>query len=284
VGKADKRVAILACPRRRWRRGLGDAGARRGGAGLLTAWLFALLLAVPFARGILLLAGHLTGNAFPQPLTAEEEREALEALRRGDPEAQRKLVEHNLRLVAHLVKKFENTGEDPEDLIDIGAIGLIKAVRTFDPDKGVRLATYAARCIENEILMHLRATRRSRADVSLYEPVGTDREGNEIALIEVLGTDPDAVAREVETQVEVRRLGPRLARLDPKERQVVEMRYGLRGGRERTQREVARALGISRSYVSRIEKHAVMKLARDWQGGDPPAQGRRATGKGRRSR
>jgi RNA polymerase sporulation-specific sigma factor len=247
--------------------------------------LIGVIVAVPLVRGVLLIAGYLSGNAFPQPLSPEEERAALEALRRGDPNAQRTLVEHNLRLVAHLVKKFENTGEDPEDLIDIGAIGLIKAVRTFDPDKGVRLATYAARCIENEILMHLRAMRKSRSDISLYEPVGTDREGNEIALIEVLGTDPDLIARQVETQVEATRLGPRLARLDAKERQVVELRYGLRGGRERTQREIARMLGISRSYVSRIEKHAVMKLARDWEGGDPtgaPPAG--ATGPSRRAR
>jgi len=238
-------------------------------------WLLGLLVAVPLARGVVLLAGYLSGNAFPQPLSPDAERAALDALRRGEPGAQQLLVEHNLRLVAHLVKKFENTGEDPEDLIDIGAIGLIKAVRTFDPDKGVRLATYAARCIENEILMHLRSMRRARAEISLYEPVGTDREGNEIALIEVLGTEADTVDRQVETELESDLLRPRLARLDPKERQVVEMRYGLRDGRERTQREIGRMLGISRSYVSRIEKHAVSKLAHDWRTG----QGLRSSGK-----
>jgi RNA polymerase sporulation-specific sigma factor len=232
-----------------------------------------LLVAVPLARGVWILVGYLSGNAFPQPLSPEAEKAALDALRRGEPGAQQVLVEHNLRLVAHLVKKFENTGEDPEDLIDIGAIGLIKAVRTFDPDKGVRLATYAARCIENEILMHLRSMRKSRSDISLYEPVGTDREGNEIALIEVLGTEADTVTQQVETEVESTRLGPRLARLEPKERQVVEMRYGLGGRRERTQREIAKMLGISRSYVSRIEKHAVMKLAREYATGqEAPAR------------
>jgi RNA polymerase sporulation-specific sigma factor len=241
----------------------------------LLTWLLGVLVAVPLARGVWLLVGYLSGNAFPQPLSAEEEKAALDALRRGEPGAQQLLVEHNLRLVAHLVKKFENTGEDPEDLIDIGAIGLIKAVRTFDPDKGVRLATYAARCIENEILMHLRSMRKSRSDISLYEPVGTDREGNEIALIEVLGTEPDTVVQQVETQVESTRLAPRLAHLDPKERQVVEMRYGLGGQRERTQREIAKMLGISRSYVSRIEKHAVMKLAREYATGQESQTRRR---------
>lgn len=229
--------------------------------------LLLLLAAIPVVRGALLLVGYLGGNAFPQPLTPDEEARALARLRRGDPEAQRVLVEHNLRLVAHIVKKFENTGEDPEDLISIGAIGLIKAVRTFDPDKGVRLATYAARCIENEILMYLRATRKTRGDVSLFEPVGTDREGNDISLVEVLGTEPDAIAEQVETKVARSRLGSLLRRLDPRERQVIEMRFGLATGRERTQREVARSLGISRSYVSRIEKRAVRKLAREWEHG-----------------
>jgi RNA polymerase sporulation-specific sigma factor len=238
--------------------------------------LLLLLAAIPVVRGALLLVGYLGGNAFPQPLAPDEEARALARLRAGDPEAQRLLVEHNLRLVAHIVKKFENTGEDPEDLISIGAIGLIKAVRTFDPDKGVRLATYAARCIENEILMYLRATRKTRGDVSLFEPVGTDREGNDISLVEVLGTEPDAIAEQVETKVARSRLGSLLRRLEPRERQVIEMRFGLATGRERTQREVARSLGISRSYVSRIEKRAVRKLAREWEHGSSvrPSQAR----------
>lgn len=234
---------------------------------MLTA-ILTLLAAIPVARGVLLLIGYLGGNAFPQPLGPEEEARALLRLKADDPEAQKLLVEHNLRLVAHIVKKFENTGEDPEDLISIGAIGLIKAVRTFDPDKGVRLATYAARCIENEILMYLRATRKTRSDVSLFEPVGTDKEGNDISLVEVLGTDPDAVSEQVETEVARSRLGSLLRRLDPRERQVIELRFGLRTGNEHTQREVARALGISRSYVSRIEKRAVRKLAREWEHGN----------------
>ena len=233
---------------------------------MLTA-LLAFLAALPLLRGVLLLVGYLGGSAFPQPLGQEEEAQALRRLKDGDPEAQKLLVEHNLRLVAHIVKKFENTGEDSEDLISIGAIGLIKAVRTFDPDKGVRLATYAARCIENEILMYLRATRKTRSEVSLFEPVGTDREGNDISLVEVLGTEPDAVSEEVETEVARSRLGTLLRRLDPREREVIELRFGLRTGTERTQREVARFLGISRSYVSRIEKRAVKKLAREWEHG-----------------
>lgn len=244
---------------------------------MLTA-LLAFLAAIPLARGALLLVGYLGGNAFPQPLGPEEEARVVIRLKAGDAEAQKILVEHNLRLVAHIVKKFENTGEDPEDLISIGAIGLIKAVRTFDPDKGVRLATYAARCIENEILMYLRATRKTRSDVSLFEPVGTDREGNDISLVEVLGTDPNAVTDQVETEIARSHLGGLLRRLEPREREVIELRFGLRTGTERTQREVARALGISRSYVSRIEKRAVRKLAREWEHGSN--QGARQTGGG----
>jgi RNA polymerase sporulation-specific sigma factor len=226
-----------------------------------------LFLLVPLLRGLWLLLGYLTGNAFPQPLSEQEEAACLERMRHGDTKARRTLIEHNLRLVAHIVKKFDNTGEDADDLISIGAVGLIKAIDTYDPSKGTRLATYAARCVENEILMFLRAAKRTRGEVSLYDPIGVDREGNEITLIDVLGSDPDAVHEQVAADVEMENLLRKLRYLDHKERTVLEMRFGLAGGRRRTQREVAKALGISRSYVSRIEKRAVSKLTRDIQGG-----------------
>src|SRR5690606_90843 len=171
--------------------------------------------------------------------------------------ARNQLVERNLRLVAHIVKKFDNTGEDTDDLISIGTIGLIKAINTFDPNRNARLATYAARCIENEILMHLRAQKKTRGEIMLYDPIGADREGNEVTLLDVLGTDPDAVADQVELGVEQERLQRLFGNLSRRERQVLAMRYGLWGGLRRTQRDISRMLGISRSYVSRIEKGAL---------------------------
>ncbi|MCL6450307.1 MAG: RNA polymerase sporulation sigma factor SigK [Acetobacteraceae bacterium] len=199
--------------------------------------------------------GYLSGGgAFPQPLDERQERELLLRKEGGDPDARNLLVEHNLRLVAHVVKKFDNTGEDTDDLISIGTVGLIKAIQTYDRSKGTRLATYAARCIENEILMYLRSLRKTRGEVSLYEPIGVDKEGNEIALIDILGTDPDAVPDQVGLRLDQSRLRSVLALLRPREREVLELRYGLEGGQGWTQRQVARALGISRSYVSRIEK------------------------------
>ncbi|HHT01952.1 MAG TPA: RNA polymerase sporulation sigma factor SigK [Firmicutes bacterium] len=212
-------------------------------------------------NGLLLLAGYITnGSTFPQPLSAQEEADCLAQLGNGDEHARQVLVEHNLRLVAHIVKKFDNTGEDTDDLISIGTIGLIKAINTFKPDKGTRLATYAARCIENEILMHLRARKRLRNEVSLYDPIGVDREGNEITLLDILGTEPDVVEETVETKLECSKLYRKLKVLGPRERRVLLLRYGLANGTRRTQREIARLLGISRSYVSRIEKKAISKL------------------------
>lgn len=237
----------------------------RGGANLLEALLgFALLALI---KGLTVLAGYLSGSGtFPQPLNEKEEAAYLARLKKGEPEARDVLVERNLRLVAHICKKFDNTGEDPDDLISIGTLGLIKAIRTFDPDKGTRLATYAARCIENEILMHLRSTKRLRSEVSLYDPIGVDREGNEITLMDVLPSDADEVPDQVGKKFEERSLWEKLKDLAPKERQVLEMRYGLASGLRKTQREIARMLGISRSYVSRIEKKAVHKLGRGLSG------------------
>lgn len=215
-------------------------------------------------RGMMLLVGFVTNSStFPQPLNEEEEARYLARLQAGDEEARSVLIERNLRLVAHIVKKFDNTGEEVDDLISIGTVGLIKAIGTFKPDKGTRLATYAARCIENEILMHLRSLKRVRGEVSLYDPIGVDREGNEIQLIDVLGSDPDVVPDLVGRRLDESRLREKLKHLAGKERQVLELRYGIAGGPRKTQREIARMLGISRSYVSRIEKKAVLKLCRE---------------------
>ncbi|NLY51717.1 MAG: RNA polymerase sporulation sigma factor SigK [Firmicutes bacterium] len=217
-----------------------------------------------FLQGLTFLISYVTNsNAFPMPLSEKEEAELLAKLQSGDGEARNILVERNLRLVAHIVKKFENTGEETDDLISIGTIGLIKAINTFDVTQKTRLATYAARCIENEILMHLRSTKKSRNDVLLYDAIGADKEGNEITLIDILGTDPDEVLERVELSVEQERLREMLMGLGPREKKVLELRYGLRDGIRKTQREISRKLGISRSYVSRIEKRAITKLQQE---------------------
>ncbi|MGI6604299.1 MAG: RNA polymerase sporulation sigma factor SigK [bacterium] len=211
--------------------------------------------------GILLLLSYITNsNAFPLPLSEEEEDRYIRAMEGGDEIARNILVERNLRLVAHIVKKFDNTGEDVDDLISIGTIGLIKAINTYDRHQGTRLATYAARCIENEILMHLRFLKRSRLEVSLYDPIGVDKEGNEIVLLDILGTSPDVVADLIETRFEKQKLYEKICTLGRRERKVLELRYGLPHGGKKTQREIARLLGISRSYVSRIEKRALAKI------------------------
>ena len=221
---------------------------------------FFVAMAVSLVNGLALLVSYVTNNTFPLPLPENEEQIYLEKFKDGDMNAKSVLVERNLRLVAHIVKKFDNTGEDIDDLISIGTIGLIKAINTFDITKKIRLATYAARCIENEILMHLRSTRRTRAEVSLYDPIGVDKEGNEITLVDVLGTAPDVVAEAVENQCENERLCKQLNRLSGREKWVIEMRFGVPDGDRKTQRDIAKLLGISRSYVSRIEKKAIGKL------------------------
>lgn len=213
-----------------------------------------------FFKDLMVFVSYVKNNAFPQPLNEEEEDKYLKRLREGDRKARNILIEHNLRLVAHIVKKFENTGEDTEDLISIGTIGLIKGVESYTPGKGTKLATYAARCIENEILMHLRSLKKTRKDVSLHDPIGTDKEGNEITLIDVLGTDIDDVIQRVQLKIEKSKIYQHIHVLDKREQEVIRGRFGLDNGEERTQREIARKLGISRSYVSRIEKRALMKL------------------------
>ena len=200
-------------------------------------------------------------KSFPQPLTAAEERYYMQKYTEGDLEAKHILIERNLRLVAHIVKKYQSFEEDTEDLLSIGTIGLIKAVVTFNPDKCVRLGTYAARCIENEILMHLRAKKKSSREISLYEPIGTDREGNEIQLFDIIETEEDDAHKKVELRDDIWMLYYRVeSELSPRERLVLKMRYGLYNEEEYTQREIAKQLGISRSYVSRIEKSAIEKL------------------------
>ncbi len=200
-------------------------------------------------------------KSFPQPLTAAEERYYMQKYTEGDLEAKHILIERNLRLVAHIVKKYQASPEDTEDLLSIGTIGLIKAVVTFNPDKCVRLGTYAARCIENEILMYMRAKKKSSKEISLYEPIGTDREGNEIQLFDIIETEEDDAHRKVELSDDIRLLYHKVeSELSPRERLVLKMRYGFYNEEEYTQREIAKQLGISRSYVSRIEKSAIEKL------------------------
>ena len=225
--------------------------------------LWALTI-VSLVNGLMLLVSYIANNTFPQPLSEEEEAKYLRLLARGDEVARNVLTERNLRLVAHIVKKFDSTGEDPDDLISIGTIGLIKAINTFNPGKGTRLATYAARCIENEILMHLRYTKKIRSEVSLYDPIGVDKEGNEITLIDILGTHPEVVSEMVENRFEQKRLREKVHQLTRREKKVLELRFGLEDGARKTQREIARSLGISRSYVSRIEKRALSKLTREF--------------------
>lgn len=222
-----------------------------------------IITVTTLVQSILLLIYYLSNNAFPQPLSDEEESFYLRKVQTGDMDARNILIEHNLRLVAHIGKKFESSGDDKDDIISIGTIGLIKAINTFDSEKGTKLATYAARCIENEILMHLRATKKNKGEVSLYDPIGIDKEGNEITLVDVLGTDPDLVTDMVQNNVEFQQMLGRIKFLSKREKRVVEMRFGLLNGIRKTQREIAKMLGISRSYVSRIEKRALEKLIKD---------------------
>lgn len=219
-------------------------------------------------KDTLFFLGYVSGrSAFPKPLSATEERNCLRKMREGDDAARRKLVEHNLRLVAHIARKYTVPGHDADDLISIGTIGLIKAVGTFKPDTGATLSTYASRCIENEILMCLRASQKRKNDVSLNDAVGTDTDGNELSYIDVLGTEPDAITDEVDRRINLERVETLIGEILPeRERTVLELRYGLIDGRQRPQYEIAKVLGISRSYVSRLEKKAVQMLEKGLKG------------------
>jgi len=255
-------------------------GCERGGEKMLTE-ILVVSIALSVLKGVTLLVSYINNNAFPQPLNEEDEKRYLTILRASkNPDAgskdlskaeyaRNKLVEHNLRLVAHLVKKFDGTGEDSDDLISIGTIGLIKGIDTFDPGKGTKLATYAARCIENEILMHLRSLKKSRGEVSIYDPIGVDKEGNEISLMDVLASDGEAISVRIENEFEQKVLLDKVKNLSRRERLVLQLRYGLMNNPRRTQREIAKAMGISRSYVSRIEKKAIQKLMEEMEDHNP---------------
>ena len=212
------------------------------------AWLFAL---------------HLAGkSSFPGPLSPEEEQACIEQMGRGEPQAKEKLIVHNLRLVAHIAKKYASSRTDGDDLVSIGTIGLMKAVNTFRPESG-KLTSYASRCIENEILMHLRSEKKRRNTVSLNDPIGADSDGNEVRLMDLLDAGDEGVDEKVERRVEARRALEALeGRLEPREKQVILLRYALADGVQRPQHDVGKILGISRSYVSRIEKQALEKIRR----------------------
>ena len=214
--------------------------------------------------GLLEEAGvHYIGGSdtLPPPLTREREAELLERI--GEEPARQEIIEHNLRLVVYIARRFENTGINIEDLISIGTIGLIKAVGTYRTEKNIKLATYASRCIENEILMYLRKNANRKGEVSFDEPLNTDWDGNELLLSDVLGTEADTVMRPIEEDVDRSLLAAAIAILSPREKQIITLRFGLGGGRERTQKEVADQLGISQSYISRLEKRIISRLKKE---------------------
>lgn len=202
-------------------------------------------------------------DTLPTPLSREEEGELMERLQQGDQQARQTLIEHNLRLVVYIARRFENTGINIEDLISIGTIGLIKAVGTYQPARSIKLATYASRCIENEILMYLRKTSSQKTELSFDEPLNTDWDGNELLLSDILGTDGDLVMRPIEADVDRQLLRQALEKLDDRERTIITLRFGLGGGKERTQKEVADRMGISQSYISRLEKRIIARLKKE---------------------
>ncbi len=204
-------------------------------------------------------------NSFPKPLNAQQERECFARMAKGEWEAQNTLIEHNLRLVAHVIKKYYASHKEQEDLISIGTMGLIKAVKTFNPEKGTRLATYAARCIENEVLMHFRSSKRLSSELFLSDTIDSDKEGNTLALMDILSNE-ESIDEQVEKKIQVQKLyGYIDALLNPREKHIITMRYGLFGSKPHTQREIAAMLDISRSYASRIEKRALLKLRSEFE-------------------
>ena len=202
-------------------------------------------------------------DVLPPPLKGQEEQDALLALEQGDEQAKSKLIEHNLRLVVFIARRFESTGVNLEDLISIGSIGLIKAINTYRRDKNIKLATYSSRCIENEILMHIRKIANQKSEVSLDEPINMDYDGNELLLADILGTDEDMILRPLEDDVDLCILRQAVTELPEREREIVYMRFGLGGRKEQTQKEVARIMGISQSYISRLEKRIMLKLRKE---------------------
>lgn len=214
-----------------------------------------------------LLSGYISGcNLFPEPLTGEEEKLYLERMKNGDEDARNILIERNLRLVAHVVKKYSNTKVDADDLISIGTIGLIKGINSFNVDKGSKLSTYVSRCIDNEILMYLRSTKKLNAEVYLNEPIGKDKDDNVITLEEVLENDDRSIEDEVDLKMKIKRLYKKLGEvLKDREKTIIELRFGLGGHKPKTQHEIASMMGISRSYVSRIETKALGKLNKEFE-------------------
>ncbi|MFD3156470.1 RNA polymerase sporulation sigma factor SigK [Haloimpatiens sp. FM7330] len=211
-----------------------------------------------------LLTAYVTNNTFPKPLSPKEEKYYLDKLKEGDILAKNILIERNLRLVAHIVKKYSYPNKEIDDLISIGTIGLIKAIDSFDSSKGTRLATYAARCIENEILMLIRNNKKTKGEIYLQDPIGIDKEGNEISLMDVLSSDEDSIIEIVENRIQLKKLYKKIEEvLQGRERFIIKMRYGLVDGKPKTQREIANILGISRSYVSRLEKRALRRLYKE---------------------
>ena len=208
---------------------------------------------------------HLSGESFPKPLSAKEEKEYFKKIEEGDENARNKVIEHNLRLVAHVVKKYNSSGIDQDDLISIGTIGLIKAVSGYSYKKETKFATYASRCIENEILMYLRRNNKTKLEVSIDEPLNVDWDGNELLLSDILGTDEDVIYKNLEAETEKSLLNMAIERLSPRERKIVKLRYGLgnEDGEEMTQKEVADLLGISQSYISRLEKKIMKRLKKE---------------------
>lgn len=224
-------------------------------------WKLLKLLGIRKENSIHYIGGS---DVLPPPLKGREEQDALEALQRGEETAKSKLVEHNLRLVVYIARRFENTGILLEDLISIGTIGLMKAISTYRLDKKIKLATYASRCIENEILMHIRKTAREKTEVSLDEPINLDGDGNELLLGDILGTEEDVVFKPLEENVDLTVLRQSLRELPQRERELINMRYGLEGCRELTQKEAARQMGISQSYISRLEKRIMQRLKKEF--------------------
>ncbi|MHB1127102.1 MAG: RNA polymerase sporulation sigma factor SigE [Bacillota bacterium] len=228
-------------------------------------WYWRLFLARALARFSWVEEVFYVGSseALPPPLSIDEEMFLLSKLEKGDLTVKSVLIERNLRLVVYIARKFENTGVGIEDLVSIGTIGLIKAVNTFDPQKKIKLATYASRCIENEILMHLRRNNKTRAEVSFDEPLNIDWDGNELLLSDVLGTENDIIYKCIEEEVDKKLLHAAMKKLTPREKKIMEFRFGLMDGAEKTQKEVAELLGISQSYISRLEKRIIKRLRKE---------------------
>jgi len=228
----------------------------------MTEKLLAFLAKIGFLPGD---SVHYIGGTdiLPPPLKGQEELEALTALEAGDEDAKQRLIERNLRLVVFIARRFENTGVNLEDLISIGTIGLIKAIGTYRLDKNIKLATYASRCIENEILMHIRKISGQKAEISLDEPINMDYDGNELLLSDILGTDEDMILKPLEDDVDLRLLRQAVRELPEREREIVTMRFGLEGRQELTQKEVAQKMGISQSYISRLEKRIMLRLRKE---------------------